>query len=135
MHFMNSLKAIVSGVIFIIAVTLLMQLAYILIAVGYNHMAQDYPSLNGISGVIKYLILIPTIMAIMFAGGYITAAITENKVMLNCFMAGTLSIGVMMWQALSNWDVTPSGIIVILLMLVSTIGGGYYQKKTERTSS
>jgi len=63
---MKSLKAIVAGSLFIIAVILFMQLAYIFIAVGYNSLAKYYPFLKEITAVFRYLIGIPAFTAVMF---------------------------------------------------------------------
>ena len=126
---MNSLKAIVSGILFIIIVTLLMQLAYIFIAVGYNSLAKDYPVLNEITGIFRYLIAIPVFIAIMFAGGYLTAVIANNKVLLHCLAVAVITTGGMMWMALENANLTSSGIIINVLMLLATTAGGLYWKK------
>jgi len=76
---MRSIKAIIAGSLFIIAAILLMQLAYVFIAVGYNSLAKHYPFLNDISGYFRYFIGIPVFMLIMFSGGCITAYIADSK--------------------------------------------------------
>ena len=63
---MKSIKAIAAGSLFIIFVFLLMQLAYIFIAVGYNSIAEHYPFLNEISGYFRYFIGIPAFMLTMY---------------------------------------------------------------------
>ena len=103
---MNSLKAIISGVIFIFVAAMLMQLAYIFIAVGYNSLAKDYPYLNEISGIFRYLVAIPVFLFIMFAGGYLTALIVNSKALIHSFIVGAIAIVAMMWMALSNAELT-----------------------------
>lgn len=134
---MNSLKAVISGVIFIFVTALLMQLAYIFIAVTYNSLAKDYPYLHEISGIFRYLIAIPVFLGIMFLGGYLTAAIAKSKELIHCALVGAIAIFTMMWFALSNAELTPMGIVINALMLLFTVLGGWYwlRKNRKKTQS
>lgn len=123
---MRSLKAIVAGTLFIVVVILLMQLAYIFIAVGYNSLAKHYPLLNNISAYFRYFIGIPVVMLIMFFGGYITASIANNKVLLHCLVVGCITAGGMILLALQNSNLTITGIVVFILSLTATAAGGLY---------
>jgi hypothetical protein len=133
---MRSIKAIVAGCLFIIVVILLMQLAYIFIAVGYNALAKDYPFLNDISGYFRYIVGIPVFMATMFLGGYITASIANMKaiikVWLHCMAVALITAGGMMYSALENANLTLTGIVVLILALVATTAGGLYWQKNNR---
>jgi len=128
---MNSLKTIVTGIIFIIIAILLMQLAYLMIIVGLNSLAKDYPALNNISGTVGYLFTITTIIAIMFAGGYLTALIAEKRILLHCLIVGFITIGGMIWMSLENAQLTSIGILINTLLLIATLLGGFYQIKRE----
>ncbi|MCK4833941.1 MAG: hypothetical protein KAT12_04155, partial [Gammaproteobacteria bacterium] len=88
---MRSIKAIVAGSLFIIFVTLLLQLAYIFVAVGYSALAKDYPLLNDIAGSFRYILGIPIFVATMFAGGYITAVIAKAKLWQHCLTVGLIT--------------------------------------------
>ena len=129
---MNSLKAIISGVIFIFITALLMQLAYIFIAVGYNNLAKTYPYLHEISGVFRYLIAIPVFLGIMFLGGYLTATIARSKELLHSMIVGAITISTMMWFALSNAELTTMGIFINVLMLLCTVLGGWYWMRRDK---
>ena len=133
---MRSVKSIIAGSLFIIISILLMQLAYIFIAVAYNAMAKDYPFLNYISGSFRYLIGIPVFVVTMFLGGYITANIanmkTSIKVWLHCIVVGLLTTGGMMYSALENTNITITGIVVFILALGATTAGGLYWQKHNR---
>lgn len=131
---MNSLKAIIIGIIFIIVASLLMQLAYVFVAVGYSNLAKNYPYLNEISGVFRYLVAIPIFIAIMFTGGYLTAVIANTKALLHCLVVSLITTGGMMWMALENSALTSSGIIIILLMIFGTVAGGLYWTKKNQKS-
>ena len=123
---MKSLKAIVAGISFIVIVILLMQLAYIFLAVGYNSLAKYYPLLNDISGYFRYIIGIPVVMLIMFFGGYITASIANKKVLLHCLVVGCITAGGTTLSAMNNSDLTMTGIVVFILSLSATAAGGLY---------
>jgi len=126
---MNSIKAIITGVIFTIVTILLMQLVYLIVAVGYNGIAKDYPFLNDIASVFRYLIAIPVLVIIMFAGGYLSGIIANTKEIFHAFLVGVITVTLMMWTALQNADLTITGIVIIILMLLATTMGGLYAKK------
>ena len=123
---MQSIKAILAGTLFIIVVGLLVELAYVFLAVGYNILAKSYPFLNEVSSYFRYLIGIPVIFLVMFIGGVITADIARQKVLLHCLIVACITIGVMMVTAMENIQMTLSGVVVSLLALVSVLSGGWY---------
>lgn len=123
---MRSIKAILAGTLFIIVVGLLVELAYVFLAVGYNSLAKSYPFLTEISDYLRYLIGIPVIFIIMFIGGVITADLAQQKVLLHCLIVACITIGVMMVTAMENMQMTLSGVVVSLLALVSVLSGGWY---------
>ena len=127
---MRSLKAILAGSVFIVVIILLLQLVYIFIAVGYNELAVDYPVLNDITGGFRYLVGIPVFIAVMFAGGYITANIADKKdiknVWLHCLAVGGMTVGGIMYSATENASMTMTGIVVTVLALSATSAGGLY---------
>jgi hypothetical protein len=126
---MKSIRAIVAGSLFIIVVILLMQLAYIFIAVGYNSLAKHYPFLNDISGYFRYFIGIPVFMLTMFVGGYITAHVATTRVLLHCIAVGAITAGGMIWLAMKNSNLTLTGIAIFILAMVATAAGGLYWKR------
>lgn len=129
----KSIKAIFAGCAFIIFVVLLMQLAYIFIAVAYNALAKDFTFLNDISGLFRYLIGIPVFVAVMFIGGYITAYIASKKVIPHCIAVGLITAGGMIYPTLENSTLTTTGIVVFVLALAGTVAGGlYWQKDNEQ---
>ena len=129
---MRSIKAIVAGSVFIIIVILLMQLAYIFVAVGYNSLAKDYPLLNDIAGSFRYLIGIPLFMVIMFFGGYITADFAREKVLLHCIAVGLITAACMIVPTLDNANLTLTGVVVFILAIGATLAGGVYWQKANK---
>ena len=127
---MRSLKAILAGSVFIVVVILLLQLAYIFVAVGYNALAVDYPFLNDIVGWVRYLVGIPVFIVVMFVGGYITASIADLNdsvyVLLHCLVVGAITVGSMMYSAMENASLTIAGVVVTSMALTATSAGGLY---------
>ena len=129
---MRSIKAVVVGSLFIIVVGLLVQLAYVFLAVGYTSLAKTYPFLNDISIYFRYLVGIPVFFLLMFIGGYITADLAKHKALLHCLAVAFITIGVMMISALENMQLTVSGLIISMLALASTLAGGWYWQRGKK---
>ena len=127
---MKGLKAVIVGSVFIIVVMLFLQLLYIFAAVAYNALAKDYPVLNELSGLLRYVIGIPVFVATMFIGGYITANIanaeTAVKVLFHCLVVGLITTGGMIYPTLENSSITNTGIVILVLSLAATSSGGWY---------
>ena len=129
---MRSIKAIVAGSLFIIIAILLMQLAYIFIAVGYNALAKDYPLLNDIAGSFRYLIGIPLFMVIMFFGGFITADFAREKVLPHCALVGLIAASGMILPTLENASLTLTGVVIFILAIGASSSGGLYWQKANK---
>ena len=126
---MNSIKAIVVGSLFIIIVNLIMQLVFIFIAVGYNALAKDFPFLNDITGVFRYVVGIPLFTASVFFGGYITAQIANMKVLLHCAVVALVIVSGLIVPTLEYSSLTTTGIVIIFLVFGGTMAGGWYWQK------
>jgi len=133
---MRSIKAIIAGSVFILVVMSLSGLIYIFLAVGYNALASDFPFLNDITDLFRYLVGIPVFVLTMFAGGYITASIANMhssiKVWFHCLVVGLIAISSMMCSVLEYSSLTLTGIIVIILALSASSAGGLYWLKENK---
>ena len=129
---MKSVKAIVLGSLFIVIVILLMQLAYIFIAVAYNALAKSYPYLNEISGIFRYLVGIPVFVLIMFFGGYITADFVREKVLLHTLAVGVLTASGMIVPTLEYAQLTLTGVVIFILAIAAAATGGAYWQKGNK---
>ncbi len=130
---MRSIKAILAGIVFIIVVMLLLQLAYIFVAVGYNMLAKELPFLNEIAGMFRYILGIPLFVATMFIGGYITANIADMvasaKIWMHGLVVGLITSVAMLYPTLENAEITVTGVVVFVLSLAAATGGGFYWQK------
>ena len=133
---MRSIKAIVAGSLFIVIVFIILQLAFVIIAVGYNTLAADFPFLKDITGIFRYLVGLPILIVTMFIGGYITADIadmyTNIKVWLHCFAVGFIAVGGMMYSAMGNSSLTFTGIVIIVLAISASSAGGFYWLRRKK---
>lgn len=127
---MKSIKAVVAGSVFVLAVISLLGLIYIFIAVGYNSLAVNFPFLNEITGLFRYAVGLPVFMMTLFAGGYVTATIANMhgsvKVWLHCLAVGVITVSSMMYSAMDYSSLTITGIVVIILALSASSAGGLY---------
>ncbi len=126
---MNSLKAIASGIFFVIVATLVLQLVFIMVAVGYNSLATSYPWLHNIATVLKFASVFPAIFGVMFLGGYITGNLAASKIMIHCAVVGLISSVAFLWLALENAELNVVGIILVIVMFIATLLGGVYSNR------
>ena len=119
MNFSLSIKAILSGALFIILASLAMKIIYIFL----------YPLLSHLHESIRYIIATPVFLSIIFAGGYITAGIARRKTLLHSFLAGILTTLVMLIVALQTTEgVTLMNIVIYVTIIIIASAGGYYWK-------
>ncbi len=129
---MKSLLSIASGSTFIVVASLLLQLIALLVMVAYKLLAKDYPFLDDIGGVFRYLVGIPSFLLVMFIGGYISAMFAKNKILLHTLIVGSITTSATMFLALDYMEITVTGVVVIVLMLVATVAGGMLWQKRNR---
>ena len=132
MEFMKSLLSIISGSVFIGISFLVLQLVALLVMVAYKKFSVDYPFLNDIGGIFRYLIAIPAFLLVMFIGGYLSAMIVQKKVWLHAFIVGAITTTGTMWLALGYMKITTTGVVMIILMLVVTVAGGLFWQRRNR---
>lgn len=128
---MKSIKAILAGSLFIIIVTLVVQLITIFVVVGYTSLAKSWPFLHEISIYFRYLVGYPIFFLVLFVGGYITAAISEKKILLHCSVVGFITISMSTISASGYMELTLTGMVMVLLALLSIIAGGLYWQKNQ----
>lgn len=130
MESMKSINAIAAGSAFIVVIMLVLQLAYVFIAVGYIWLTKHFPFLDSITDLFRYVVGIPVFMAIMFAGGYITAAVAKmqsfTRVWVHCLAVVLITVGSTFYFALENADITTTGVVVTVLALSACSVGGFY---------
>lgn len=129
--YMNSIKAISIGGIFILVSLLLLQLLYLFVAVAFNQLLLDYPLLASSSPYIRYIVGIPLLLLIMFYGGYLTAEFAAGKVLLHSAGVGVLMSAGMLAMALENTRLTVPGLLLVLLLVLASASGGLYWQRQQ----
>lgn len=131
----QSIKAILTGALFIIIALLAMKIAYVFFASVYHNFSIDYPYLNEVNIFFRYLLAIPVFLLIMFIGGYLTAGVARRKTLLHSFIVGIVTIILMMVVAAqSAAGITLTNILTYLAMVLATTAGGFYWKRRATTS-
>lgn len=128
---MKSIKAVLAGSLFIVIVTLVIQLVMVFLAVGYHYLARQFPLLNEITVYFRYLVGYPVFFGVLFAGGYLTASIAQKRVLLHCLPVGLLTIGISTLSALDYMVLTFTGALMVLLALLAVMAGGWYWQRTK----
>jgi len=119
MNFNLSIKALLTGALFIIIASLLMKIIYIFL----------YPLISQFHDAVRYIVAVPVFFAIIFTGGYITAGIARRKTLLHSFLAGLLTVLVMLIVALqSSEGITLMNYVVYAAIIIVASAGGYYWK-------
>ncbi|MCK5918175.1 MAG: hypothetical protein KAG34_07100 [Cocleimonas sp.] len=130
---MKSILSVITGSAFIIITFLVLQLVALLTMVSYKMLSKDYPFLNEIDpSIFRYLIAIPAFLLVMFVGGYITAMIAKNKVLLHTLIVGVITAAGSMGLALDYMKITLTGAIVMALMLAATVAGGMFWQRRNK---
>lgn len=126
----QSIKAVLTGALFIIIASLAMKVAYVFLASVYHNISINYPFLNEVNVFFRYLLAIPVFILIMFIGGYLTAGIARRKTILHSFIVGVVTSILMMIVATSSAaGITTTNLITYLVMMLSTTAGGFYWKR------
>jgi putative membrane protein (TIGR04086 family) len=126
MNFSLSIKALLSGALFIIIASLLMKIIYVFL----------YPFLSQLHEAVRYIIAVPVFFAIIFVGGYITAGIARRKTLLHSFLAGLLTTLVMLIVALqSSEGITLMNYVVYVAIIIIASAGGYFWKYRALSAS
>lgn len=129
--YMNSIKAIVIGGLFIVISLLLLQLLYLFLAVAFNQLMLDYPVLGTSGKFLRYIVGIPVLLLIMFYGGYLTAEFASRNEVLHSAVTGVLLSAGMLVMALQNTQLTTLGTLIALLLVITTAAGGLYWKRQQ----
>lgn len=132
---MKSVKAILAGALFIGITLMLVQLAIVFLTVGYNMLARDYPFLHELSIYFRYLVAYPVLFLVLFIGGYITANLSQQQVLVHCFAVGVITVGLSTVTALGYMVITVTGMALVLLGIMSTMVGGLYWQKSHNQQS
>ena len=128
---MNGLKAIVSGIIAILILGLITQVAVLLAEVGYNSLAKSYPLIEPFRQWFVYSTVAIGFALVMLCGGYITAAISRQKIYIYSFIAAFVACSISLWSSLETEVFTSSALLFLLYGIVFSLIGSWFWKRNE----
>ena len=131
----NSIKAIVAGLIAIIFMGLISQLIFLFAGIAYINLVKDFPSLSFLSETTTVLLF--TITAVIaFLGGILTARLARKAVIIHCTVVGSMAGALTLIPALSDgYVITINGALLLIIILLATVAGGLYWKKKHILTS
>jgi len=128
---MNGLKAVISGIITILILGLMTQVAVLLAEVGYNSLANSYPIIDPFKQWFVYFTVATGFALVMLCGGYITAAISKQKIYIYSFIAAFVACGISLWSSLVTEVFTSSALIFLIYGIVFSLIGSWVWKRKE----
>ncbi|MCW8891017.1 MAG: hypothetical protein OQL20_10190 [Sedimenticola sp.] len=130
-----SWKALLAGTATIIAFGLLMQLVFVSFAAGQMIFVQHFPDWAQLTMAAVYLLGLLLFLLTMVLGGYITARIAINQIMLHGVLVAILSGGISFAQSLSVGGLTLFGVLFFILGIPFTlIGCWFWIRQSNRTT-
>ena len=102
---MISWKALSAGIAVVVVLGLLMQLAFTAVVVGQMELSRNYPDYSGVIKTLPYLVGFGGYFLVMATGGFVTASIALNRVVLNAFIVGTSTAGISLLLSMSAGEI------------------------------
>lgn len=128
---MNGLKALIIGIVTIIILGLLVQVAVLLAEVGYNSLSNTYSILDPYKNVFVYSIVAIGFALVMICGGYVTAAVSRQKIYLYSSIAAFTACGISLWSSLVTEIFTPIAVLFLIYGISFSLLGSWLWKKTS----
>ena len=125
-------KALFAGTAIIVVLGLLLLLAFTSVMVGQMQLSRNYPEYSSAIEVIPYLVGFGGYFLVMAMGGYVTASIALNRVVLNALIVGAVTAGFSLWLSLSAGDIKLMSLIFFMLGVVFSISGALFWRARQR---
>jgi len=132
---MPNWKALLAGCTTIVVLGLLVQLAFIFVAVGYTELTRAYPGLTPYARIVSYLLGMGVFFAVMALGGYVTAAVAGSRVVLHAALAAFTVIGLSLLATLSGGSLTLTSLGFLLLGMGFAVVGSLMWQKSNRSDA
>lgn len=119
-------KALSAGIAVVVVLGLIMQLAFTSVVVGQMELSRNYPEYSGLIKTLPYLVGFGGYFLVMATGGFVTAAIALDRVVLNALIVGMLTAGFSLWLSLSAGEIKPVSLIFFALGVLFSIAGALF---------
>ncbi|MCP4283856.1 MAG: hypothetical protein GY792_05325 [Gammaproteobacteria bacterium] len=125
-------KALFAGIAVVIVLGLFMQLLFTMVVVAQMELGRDFPAYSGIIKIIPYLIGFGGYFLVMAIGGYVTASIALNRVVINALIVGATTTGFSLWLSISAGNIRPLSLIFFILGMVFTVSGALFWRIRQK---
>lgn len=125
-------KALAAGIALVIVLGLLLQMAFASLMVGQLELSKSYPQYSAAIKLLPYLIGFGGYFLVMVSGGYLTASIAADTVVLHAAIVGALTVGLSV-LSLSSGEIKLMNLIFFALgVLFSVIGALYWGHRRRK---
>jgi len=128
---MTGLKAITAGIITIIVLGLVNQLVVIMANVGFSSLAKSYEIFSPYINLLTYIVGGMGYFVVMFSGGFVTAAISREKIYQRALIAGVIASSASLWWSLRTDIFTPIAVVFLLAGVLFTLLGSWSWTKSR----
>lgn len=118
-----SWKALLLGSATIWLLGLVLQLAFLMVAVGQLMFVKRFPEAAGWAPIVLYLVGLLGLFLTMAAGGYVTARMAPDRLLLHASLVALLGGGLSFLQSLNVGGLTLTGLLLFLLGIPFTFVG------------
>jgi len=125
-------KALAAGISLVLVLGLVLQLAFTSYMVGQLELSKSYPEYSSAIKLLPYLIGFGGYFLVMIAGGYLTAAIALDGVLLHAAIVGALTAGVSVWLSLSAGGIKLMSLIFFALGVLFAVVGAMFWLRRHR---
>ncbi|MFK5891649.1 MAG: hypothetical protein QM504_00335 [Pseudomonadota bacterium] len=126
---MSGLKALIAGISTILILGLVSQLAVFMASFSYGNLAKTYTILSPYSQLFTYSLIAIAFAIVTFCGGFITAAISRQKIYLYSLSAAVIACGISLWFSVGSDIFTPMVSLYISYGILFSLLGSWVWKK------
>lgn len=132
---MQSLKSLLAGFFYIIILGLVIQLAFMFLAMGYTELTKAYPWVSAFGGYVGYTVGLIVYFLLMASGGLLTAVIARTNIFAHCLTVGSCTTILSVLSSQNNDELTYLSLIFVITGIGFTIAGGEYWKRKYQTAT
>jgi hypothetical protein len=132
---MQSLKSLLAGFFYIVALGLVIQLIFMFVAMGYTELTNAYPWVSVFGGYVGYIVGIIVYFLLMASGGLLTAAIARKNIVVHCMVVGSSTTLLSVLSSQNNDELTYLSLVFVITGIAFTLAGGEYWKRKYQTAT
>lgn len=126
-----NIKALLFGFFYILTLGLIIQLAFLFLAIGYYDHLKDAPTAAAIVSIASYIVGTVVYFFLMASAGYITASIAKVHVIAHGLAVSITSIGLSLFSSLNTDEFTWVSFVFFTLGILFTLFGAHRWQQSE----